>query len=95
VSLAVAYRHAFRTLDLRPTVYLGALWPAGSACLVMAAAVVTVRLLTSSLAPALSLGCAIASGATAYVGTMTLLHRSRFSSLLAFVRTARRATAEG
>lgn len=70
--------------------YLRALWPAASACLVMAAAVMATELM---LPPEWSLGTQLTLkvivGAIAYAATLFLAHRSRLAAFLRLLRLLR------
>jgi len=75
---------------------LGSLWPALSACLVMAVAVLAARAALSSggeLPAALRLGVEVLAGAVAYVASALLFARSVSQELLAKLRVALRPQA--
>lgn len=81
----------FRRLELRPLEYLGAIWPALSASLIMAVAVLAVRWwLPATWSPIYRLIPQALVGAAVYAGFVLLFHRERLASLLAAVRKARR-----
>lgn len=89
-SLAFFVRYAFAACDMTMKRYLIALWPATSATLAMAAAVLAVELLaTDMLSPAILLVAKCVVGAATYVGLVWYLHHSRLRSFLAMLRAPR------
>src|SRR3989441_828674 len=90
VSIATAYRHAFRVMDLSWTAYLRALWPAISAA---AAMTLVVAVIQTGLAHRLPLvprfAIEVVSGVASYTAALYLGHRARvqaFWSLLPRIR---------
>jgi O-antigen/teichoic acid export membrane protein len=76
-----------RRLGLPVPSYIRALWPAVSGCLVMSAAVVSVRaLVEGKFAPALTLGSEVVAGAVAYCGCLLVFHRGRLNAFMAIWR---------
>jgi hypothetical protein len=72
----------FRRLDISLSMYLRALWPAISGCLVMAVAVTVFReLMPSSIGRGLHAGLEVLAGAMTYFLCLLLMHRSRIVKL--------------
>lgn len=87
LAATFSMRYAFAVCDIRLRVYLRALWPAGSATLVMAGIVLAVDLAAPDDWPlAVLLGLKVAAGATSYLGLVAYLHGSRLRSALAMMR---------
>jgi O-antigen/teichoic acid export membrane protein len=81
----------FRRIELRPREYLRVVWPALSASVVMALAVMAVRwAMPPGWGSVQRLIAQVAVGAAVYVGFILLFHRERVTSLLSAVRKARR-----
>jgi len=90
VAIPSYFRSAFRAIDLRTTAYLRALWPAGSATGVMAAAVAGVGLwLPEATSPKIRLFLLVTVGAVAYAGVLLVAHRRRLQDYLALWRRIR------
>lgn len=68
---------ALRAIGSNLLQYAEALWPAASACGVMAAAIITTQRFTTTLPRATRLGLLVAVGGVAFILTMLLLHRER------------------
>jgi O-antigen/teichoic acid export membrane protein len=84
------YWRAFRRIGMPLHEYLGAIRPAVTGCLVMAAAVVIMKqTLASSFPLYVRLGLEVLAGAAAYVLTLTMFHRDRLSAFWDFVRVMR------
>jgi PST family polysaccharide transporter len=83
--------HAVRQrLQLTTRQYLGALWPATSACLLMALAVQFVDRVGPGVAqPLVSLVAKVVVGALAYVGGLLLFHRRRVTTVRAVFKSLR------
>jgi O-antigen/teichoic acid export membrane protein len=82
--------YAFRTIDVRFRDWFAVLFPALTACALMAFAVLAVRAATdASTSLAFRTVAAIAIGAVAYVSAVLLLFRRRVLDLLEFVRARR------
>jgi O-antigen/teichoic acid export membrane protein len=77
---------AFRRLELPIKDYVRALWPAVSACLIMVAAVILVRMSAPMVPTAVRLGLEVLAGAISYSACLMLLHRQRVTSFLAIWR---------
>jgi PST family polysaccharide transporter len=78
VSLAFAYRHAFRIAEIRWAQYLGALRPAAVGSLVMTAAVLAVQTVArGNLHPEVALVAQIAVGVLTYGSLAWLMSRER------------------
>ncbi len=89
VTLPIFWRVCQR-IDLRPTAYLRALWPALSSSVLMAAAVVGVkRAMTGQVSLGTLLLTEIAVGAVVYCAVVGLLHRNRIRVFVEFVHQAR------
>ncbi len=88
------YRRTFRVTGLSPRRYLAALAPAVSGTLLLAAAVLGVRLLLSGAAagfgPAARLALQVAAGAAAYGLALFLFHRGRLRAFRGLLRHLRR-----
>lgn len=79
-----------RLIELPLKRYLAALWPAVSGCIVMVAAVVTVRRLVSAGGSVyLSLVLSVVVGTAAYVSTLLVFHRERVKALRTMVGVVR------
>jgi PST family polysaccharide transporter len=86
-------RYSLGTIELRPIDYFRqAIAPAVVSCLLMAGAVIAVRLSWPSTGPSVGrLSAEISSGALAYIGALLLLYRSRIVGIRLFVNQIRRA----
>jgi PST family polysaccharide transporter len=90
---APVYRLVFRTLHVSGGTYLRALWPGLSSSLVMAIAVVALRLLlpaSVSLPPRLA--AEVAVGAATYAAAAWVLHRERIRAFTTTLRELRAGT---
>ena len=75
-----AYRRVLETIELSSREYLRALWPATSACLLMGAAVLAVRLITGGeVSRGLRFAAQVAAGAAVYALTCMTLHGQRMA----------------
>jgi O-antigen/teichoic acid export membrane protein len=84
------YRRAFRRINMPLRDYLGAIRPAVTGCLVMAAAVeILKQSLTSSFPPSVRLGLEVLSGGVAYVFILTVFYRDRCLAFWNFVKVMR------
>jgi O-antigen/teichoic acid export membrane protein len=84
------YWRVLGMLQLRPTRYLRALWPALSASLLMAAAVWAIQRSPVQTWPvALRLGLQVAAGAAVYASALLLLHRERSRAAFDALKRAR------
>src|SRR6185436_1685220 len=72
-----AYARALKLIDLTMTQYLRALWPAGSASLLMAVAVLAASWLTGSVFRPLRFGIEVVAGVLTYALSCWMLHRGR------------------
>ena len=88
VSLPM-YAYALRLLDASLGAYLRALWPALSATLAMAIAVLVVRLVGTSWPMPARFAAEVAVGAVTYLGVVLLVHRGRLETFRGLVRSAR------
>lgn len=92
VAAAFSMRYAFAACDMRVGQYVGALWPAISATLVMAAAVLGVAMLAPGTWPLpVLLGAKCIVGAVTYASLVWLLHGGRLRRSLAMLREPRPA----
>ncbi len=82
-------RHALAVASLTTRAYLTALWPALSAALVMAAAVLLVHQALAGLLPPIRLAIEVCVGAVAYVGVVYTLHGRRLAAFLTTLRALR------
>jgi PST family polysaccharide transporter len=84
------FRTTCQRIDMKPTQYLGALWPATSGCLVMAGVVAALnRFVVAGLPSILLLVAKIVVGAIVYVAAILLLHRKRVALVRSVVRSIR------
>ncbi len=91
VTLPFLLRYVLRPLGIGAGTYARTLWPAFSATLVMALAIVGVRQLLADQATApVTLLADVATGAAAYGAAVLLMHRDRVTALARAVREARR-----
>jgi PST family polysaccharide transporter len=88
VLLIVLCKRTFRRIQLRPSSYLAALWPAVSSTTVMAGVILGLRLTFHPLSPAIRLATDIAAGGLAYLGMLFLIHSRRLSSFYGLVGSA-------
>jgi PST family polysaccharide transporter len=88
VALPTFLRQALRVVGLPARAYLRALWPALSATLIMAAAVLAVRATTATTG-VVSLALHVGTGAVTYAGAILLLHRDRVGRFRELIRMAR------
>lgn len=80
-------RATLRLIGMSLGEYLGALWPAASACLLMAAAVVAVRLaLPQEVARQARLAATVGAGAVVYAGIVFSLYRERVTRAWSYLR---------
>jgi PST family polysaccharide transporter len=85
------YRRTFQRIKMPWRDYLGAIRPALTGSLVMAAAIeILKRALTSSFPLSIRFGLEVLTGGAAYVLTLTVFHRDRFSVFWNFVRALRK-----
>jgi PST family polysaccharide transporter len=90
ILFARLVRLALVRIDMTPGAYLASLWPATSACLVMAAAVTFVdRVLLEGAPLYTSLFVKIGVGALAYTAALLILHRRRIEHVRGMVRALR------
>jgi hypothetical protein len=80
IMACTAYRHAFAIAGVQLVSYLRAVWPSAAATVVMALAVLVIRLVIGQ-ASAARLAVSIAVGAIAYVGCIALFWRDRLGAL--------------
>ena len=84
------YAKVFRSIEMSATEYLRALWPAVSGCLLMAAAVLALRVALPSNTPVwASVAAEVIAGAMAYAATMLVLHRDRVGAFRSVLRDLR------
>jgi teichuronic acid exporter len=89
VALPLFWR-LFRRIEMPVGEYLGALWPAISACILMATAVELFKYLRSPEWPLfLDLVLEMLIGATVYVLALVLVHRSRLCAILSLIKNLR------
>ena len=80
----------FRRIDLPPSAYLAAMWPALSACVVMAISIEVFKLVSSEKWPLYArLASEVLVGITTYGTMLILLHRNYLLQILQFVRASR------
>ena len=85
-----AYRRVLETIELPIREYLRALWPAASASLLMAAAVLAVKLTAGAhMSRGVSFGAQVVAGAVVYTLTCLTLHGERVASFLRALRAMR------
>ena len=85
---------ALRRIELPPRQYFASLWPATSACLVMALTVILVeRLFLGHASVYVSLGSKIAVGAVAYVLALLVFHRQRVLMIRDLLKSMRQRSA--
>jgi PST family polysaccharide transporter len=90
VIAACFYRRAFRKIDMSWQDYLGAIRPALAGCLFMVAAVEIAKYFLPSGVPlAIRLGAEVVAGGAAYILTLTVFHRERFTLFWNFVKAMR------
>src|SRR5438445_2542196 len=83
----------FPKIELSPTAYVGALWPAVSGTVLMAAVVVAVNALSGGgWAPGVRLAAQIGVGVMSYVLVCVVLHRERLKAFYELVTAARRGS---
>jgi O-antigen/teichoic acid export membrane protein len=93
VSLPLYWR-LFRKIQMSIGEYLGALWPAASGCIVMAATVGGLKLTLGSSRPAyVRFASEILAGAFAYALALICLHRKRLRALFSLIKGSRSQTA--
>jgi hypothetical protein len=86
---------AFRTVGITLGEWLGAMWPAISGCIGMAATVLTAKyFLHSQPSPYLSFGVQVAVGALTYVAILWFGYRARIQAMVATVKAAARSEAK-
>lgn len=79
---------AFRTIGIGMLAWLNALWPALAACLVMAGAVLALRMvLPETLAISVCAALSVITGSFTYAAVLWLFYRRRALSLLQIVRS--------
>ena len=84
------YARLSKRLDMPLHRYLAALWPAASSCVVMAAAVLSVRFaIAGHVAQGITLGGEVAAGAVAYAGCLLLFQQARIKAFLTLWRDNR------
>jgi len=84
------YWKVFKTISLSPSAYLSVLWPAFNGTLVMAAAVLLLKLTIPSSWPMwLLLGTEVATAAVVYFLTVFTFHGERVRRFYRFLRTVR------
>jgi teichuronic acid exporter len=86
-----AYAFTLRLLDTSLSAYIRALWPALSASLAMAGAVLAVRLAGDSWPLAPRFAVEVLVGGAVYIGVVLGLHRARIDAFRTLIGTARRA----
>jgi PST family polysaccharide transporter len=87
-----AYRRVLQTIELPSREYLQALWPAASASLVMAAAVLAVKwTVGASVSRAASFSAQVVAGVVVYAATCLALHRGRLAAFARGMRAMRAA----
>lgn len=85
-----AFVIAFRVIRINVRAWLGAVSPALAACLVMAAAVVVLRMaLPPSLPLPIDIAACVLAGATVYIAVMLLGFRARIRAMWEFLRVIR------
>lgn len=85
------YRRTFQRINMPWRDYVGAIRPALTGCLVMTVTVEILKhSLPSSFPPPDRLGLEVLAGGAAYILTLTVLHRDRFSMFWKFVRSLRK-----
>lgn len=90
VVAAALYCMTFRRIKMQSSEYLGAIRPAITGCIVMAAAVEILKhTLPSTFPLPVRFGAEVLTGGTAYILTLTLLHRDRLSVFWNFVKALR------
>jgi O-antigen/teichoic acid export membrane protein len=90
VIAACFYRRVFQKIEMPWRDYVGAIQPALTGCLIMAAAVEIVKhTLASSFPLSLRFGVEVLAGGAAYILTLTVFHRDRFTVFWNFVKALR------
>jgi O-antigen/teichoic acid export membrane protein len=90
LTLAPVYWKVFSTIQLRPSQYLLALWPALSSTAVMVAAVLVAKqLFPHDTTLTLRFLTLVVTGVSAYFAMLWVVHRARLEGLLAIVRATR------
>lgn len=90
IIVAVLYWKTFRRIMMQSSEYLGAVRPAITGCFVMATTVEILKhTVPSNFLLPIRLGAEVLAGGTAYIFTLTLLHRDRLSVFWNFVRALR------
>ena len=88
-SFAFYVRHALATCQVSPMQYLGAMWPAASAALVMTVIVLIVHQSLAQSAPLLRLALEVAAGAMTYAAVVYATQGARILSFVAEFRARR------
>ena len=84
------FSRVFRRIHISPSEYLRALWPALSACAVMAISIEVFKLVSSGKWPLYArLASEVLVGITTYGTMLILLHRNYLLQILQFVRASR------
>ena len=87
ITIPTFFRHTLRILDLRPSAYLRALWPAATAAAGIAVAVLLLRAVIPPAWPAgLRLVMEVLGGAVGYVAVLLVAHGSRMRVVTARLR---------
>ena len=90
IVIAFMMRFALAACSTTGAQYVRSLWPAVSACVIMAAAVIPVGLmLPAGSTPGLRLAVKAAVGVAAYVAALSVLHRARVAAFLRLFRFMR------
>src|SRR3989454_5997979 len=87
ITIPTFFRHTLRILDLRPSAYLRALWPAATAAAGIAVAVLLLRAVIPPAWPAgLPVGMEVLGGAVGYAAVLLVAHGSRMRVVTARLR---------
>jgi len=90
VLVLPAYRRVLQTIELSSREYLRTLWPAASASLVMAAAVLVVQLTAGEhMSRALSFSAQVVAGAIVYAVVCVAMYRERMAAFFRLLRGLR------
>ncbi|HYG99964.1 MAG TPA: lipopolysaccharide biosynthesis protein [Terriglobales bacterium] len=91
IPILFVYRRTFQKLDLTVGEYCNSLRAAFTGIVTMSAVVLSMKAVLSSysLPPAAALALQVAVGGLAYVGSIFLLHRSRFQALYNRIKSTR------
>ncbi|OLC77083.1 MAG: hypothetical protein AUH78_05175 [Gemmatimonadetes bacterium 13_1_40CM_4_69_8] len=90
ILMLPAYRRVLQTIALSSRAYLRALWPGASASLLMAAAILAVKLIAGEHAPrALTFSAQVVTGAVVYGLACIALHGERLASFSRSLRAMR------